>query len=743
MGERVAVYGGYGHTGRFVVAELRERGFKPIPAGRDADKLVAAHPGLDTRQAPVDDPAALDRALRGVAAVINCAGPFAVTSAPVIEAAGRAGIPYVDVAAEIEANADTFARFAGTDAVVVPAMAFFGGLGDLLVTAALGDRTSADEVRVAYGLSNWHPTEGTVAAGAVSSARRNGRRVRFANGRLEYHDDAVSTLDWPFPEPMGTRQVIGEFTMADVVTIPSHVAVPEVRTYMAVEAARGLSGGVTERDRSDQTFLVDVLVRTGGASRRIVATGRDIRAARGGGGRADPVRADEGDRGGRAGADLRRRRLPARVVAAAGGGVARVADRRHPGVVTTPEADSYTVLSVKSILVWAALILGVGAGVTTWLVLGNAGRDTEVNRIRLDAIRTAGSIVVGTGGAAALLLAARRQRSTEIALRQRDREQAAAAQAFALQERVAADTREDAAARRITDLYTKAVELLGSAQAPVRLGGLYALERLAQDNPGQRQTIINVLCACLRMPADLSDEDDLPEGMTAATYRERLQEREFRLTAQRLLTAHLCPDTPGFWRGIDLDLTAATLTGFSLHRCAARSVIFKSATFTGYADFSAATFTGPADLSGTTFTGGVTFGSATFHRDADFEWATFTDHANFESTTFTTADFEWSTFTDGANFEAAHFTAPANFGSTTFTDGVDFERATFTEATFAAATFTGYADFRSATFTTADFTATTFTTNADFEDTTFTTADFRNATFDRGRPSGLSAFLDE
>jgi hypothetical protein len=41
------------------------------------------------------------------------------------------------------------------------------------------------------------------------------------------------------------------------------------------------------------------------------------------------------------------------------------------------------------------------------------------------------------------------------------------------------DTREDAVARRITELYGKAVEQLGSDKAPVRLGGLYALERLA------------------------------------------------------------------------------------------------------------------------------------------------------------------------------------------------------------------------------------------------------------------------
>ena len=98
----------------------------------------------DGRQGDVR--AAVRLLLAGAAAVINCAGPFATTAAPVIEAALRAGIPYVDVAAEIEANVDTFAHFTdrtrAAGAVVVPAMAFYGGLGDLLATAAMGDWTA-------------------------------------------------------------------------------------------------------------------------------------------------------------------------------------------------------------------------------------------------------------------------------------------------------------------------------------------------------------------------------------------------------------------------------------------------------------------------------------------------------------------------------------------------------------------------------------------------------------------------
>ncbi|MGJ7415563.1 saccharopine dehydrogenase NADP-binding domain-containing protein [Streptomyces cinereoruber] len=291
-GQVVTVYGAYGHTGRFVVAELLDRGFVPVLAGRDEGKLRAfaeSRPELDVRPATVDDPASLDRALAGADAVVNCAGPFASTAGPVIEAALRAGIPYVDVAAEIEANLDTFAHFAERAAAagvpVIPAMAFFGGLGDLLVTAAMGDWTEADEAHVAYGLSGWRPTAGTRTAGAVSRERRDGRRVVFAGGRLEYRDDAPPALEWTFPEPLGVRSVIGEFTMADVVTVPSHLAVPEVRTYMTAEAARDLAAPDTpapaaadEQGRSDQTFLVDVVVRSGGEERRAVASGRDIYA---------------------------------------------------------------------------------------------------------------------------------------------------------------------------------------------------------------------------------------------------------------------------------------------------------------------------------------------------------------------------------------------------------------------------------------------------------------------------------
>ncbi|MEU9019811.1 hypothetical protein [Actinomadura sp. NPDC048394] len=81
----------------------------------------------------------------------------------------------------------------------------------------------------------------------------------------------------------------------------------------------------------------------------------------------------------------------------------------------------------------------------------------------------------------------------------------------------------DAGERRMTDLYTKAADQLGSGKAPVRLAGLYALERLAQDTPGHRQTTVNLICAYLRMPYTPPGDDlDLPN------YRHRHHQQRYQ-----------------------------------------------------------------------------------------------------------------------------------------------------------------------------------------------------------------------
>ena len=282
----VTVFGAYGHTGRFVVQELRKRGFTPILSGRDGAKLKEAgnaHPGSEVRVATVDDPASLDRALSGAVAVINCAGPFIDTAAPVIDAALRASIHYLDVAAEQAAVLAVFERFASAarDAgvVVAPAMAFYGGLGDLLGTAAMGEWDAADEICIAVALDSWKPTRGT----RLTGQRNPGRRFIFSNNRLE-RADPPPARKWNFPPPFGEQDVVG-LSLAETITIPRHLQTPEVRVYINLAPITDIRDPNTpaptaadESGRSSQIFVMEAIARRGSAERRVVVHGRDIYA---------------------------------------------------------------------------------------------------------------------------------------------------------------------------------------------------------------------------------------------------------------------------------------------------------------------------------------------------------------------------------------------------------------------------------------------------------------------------------
>ncbi|MBF6176386.1 pentapeptide repeat-containing protein [Nocardia blacklockiae] len=181
--------------------------------------------------------------------------------------------------------------------------------------------------------------------------------------------------------------------------------------------------------------------------------------------------------------------------------------------------------------------------------------------------------------------------------------------------------RADAIERRVTELYTKAADQLGSDKAPVRMAGLYALERLAHGHPEHRQTIVSVLCAYLRMPFVLPESGD--DGPAAQPAVEELQVRK---TAQRMLSTHLRHDTeppPAHWADMSIDLSGARLVDFSLSRCRLVHARFDGAVFHGETHFHRTEFLGDARFPGATFHGGADFTNAVFHGRAQFFTVTF------------------------------------------------------------------------------------------------------------------------
>ena len=98
------LYGAAGYTGALIAQHARKRGHQPMLAGRNAAAVAALAERLDLphRAVTLDDPAALSAALDGVELVLNAAGPFVRTAAPLAEACLAAGAHYIDIGNELQ-----------------------------------------------------------------------------------------------------------------------------------------------------------------------------------------------------------------------------------------------------------------------------------------------------------------------------------------------------------------------------------------------------------------------------------------------------------------------------------------------------------------------------------------------------------------------------------------------------------------------------------------------------------------
>jgi uncharacterized protein YjbI with pentapeptide repeats len=344
------------------------------------------------------------------------------------------------------------------------------------------------------------------------------------------------------------------------------------------------------------------------------------------------------------------------------------------------------------VLLGGIVIVAVTGAVIAWLWT-EAGSDPK---LRIEAIKTGFTVGFGAGGSLALLLTARRQWLQE---RTQAHHEDIAAINQAYQERVAAANEYDAIEKRITELYVKAVEQLGSTKAPVRLGGMYALERLAQANHSHRQTVFDVICAYLRMPYTPPDEIiEHPPPLTAtpndsrishrrvsaedeAEQLRRREELQVRLTAQRILASHVrdergpaqraaAPPPTTFWPEIDIiDLTGAHLVDLNLQHCHVEVVQLNHAVLTGESIFRGMTCS-LALIQATTFTGHTDFRGVTFIHDAWFTGSTFGGGVWFHADEF----YPGARFGGHASFKDVTFAKKARFNKATFCRSVDFGR---------------------------------------------------------------------
>jgi hypothetical protein len=164
--------------------------------------------------------------------------------------------------------------------VVLPAIAFYGGLADLLATRICTEFRDVDEILVGVALDYWHPTAGTRDTGQRNTARR----VVVSGGRLAPLPHTPARAHWRFPPPFGDLAVTS-VPLSEIIVISRHIAARTIESFMNEAPLRDLRNADTPpptsseaSGRSSQTFVMDVYSSGDGTSRRITASGRDIYA---------------------------------------------------------------------------------------------------------------------------------------------------------------------------------------------------------------------------------------------------------------------------------------------------------------------------------------------------------------------------------------------------------------------------------------------------------------------------------
>jgi short subunit dehydrogenase-like uncharacterized protein len=230
------IYGANGYTGALIAREAVARGHRPVLAGRNATALaaLAGGLGLDSRAFALVDPRQVAEGVRGMRAVLNCAGPFARTYLPMAEACLSAGVHYLDITGEVAvfeglATRDADARAAGI--MLLPGVGFDVVPSDCLAAHLKRRLPSATRLDLGF-LSSGGMSRGT--ATTVAQNLDGGGLVRQA-GVLRPVPAAWKTRVIDF----GTGPVAAiTIPWGDVSTAYHSTGIPDIEVYMA--AALGL-----------------------------------------------------------------------------------------------------------------------------------------------------------------------------------------------------------------------------------------------------------------------------------------------------------------------------------------------------------------------------------------------------------------------------------------------------------------------------------------------------------------------
>lgn len=233
------IYGANGYTGELVARLAVARGERPILAGRSADRLapLAEELGLAYRVADLREPAKVRSALDGVEVVAHCAGPYATTARPMVEACLDTRTHYVDLTGELAVFEWVFDRDAAAveaGVVLLPGAGFDVVPTDCLAAELAAALPTATSLELAF-ITGGAVSPGTARTGVGEAAAGACRRVDGALVPTPLGEPARSV-----PFPTGPQRV-GATRWGDLVTAYRSTGIPTITVYAGVPARHGFA----------------------------------------------------------------------------------------------------------------------------------------------------------------------------------------------------------------------------------------------------------------------------------------------------------------------------------------------------------------------------------------------------------------------------------------------------------------------------------------------------------------------
>lgn len=282
----IAVYGATGHTGAYVLTELRRRGITPILVGRNEKRLRAAaanagHPNARIRLADLDNPAELTTAFADVDVVISTLPAYVRFGEPVLAAAIAAGAHYTDTSGEQLFLHTVFERYgAPADAAgvtIISGVTNSNLPGDLLGHLAARRVSGAAEIVMSL------VTRGEGAGSRGSAETVLAGLEWFRSGGWHYEDGALRTgptdrySQMRFPGD-SVPTAVAKFQQPPVLTLPRHTEVSYVAGVVDADMLSQLAGFTPEvldalpEPSTDlrYEFVLDAVGSDGGAVRAVL-----------------------------------------------------------------------------------------------------------------------------------------------------------------------------------------------------------------------------------------------------------------------------------------------------------------------------------------------------------------------------------------------------------------------------------------------------------------------------------------